>query len=163
PLPGPRPRADPRPPPAAPRARGKRRLLWIGSSGRRSAAPPPLLRRSRPRSSSRTPARRRGSWRPAPTRCAPRAVRGQCDQSGDLAGVHPNAASAHLLPRSLSHDHISSIPLAARRHPVDPSFDTYKLAEEHEALRESVRALAEKEIAPHAAEVDEQERYPQEA
>ncbi|SDW94032.1 Acyl-CoA dehydrogenase [Saccharopolyspora shandongensis] len=46
---------------------------------------------------------------------------------------------------------------------MDPSFGTYQLAEEHEALREAVRALAEKEIAPHAAEVDEQERYPREA
>jgi alkylation response protein AidB-like acyl-CoA dehydrogenase len=39
----------------------------------------------------------------------------------------------------------------------------YQLAEEHDALREAVRALAEKEIAPHAADVDEQERYPVEA
>jgi alkylation response protein AidB-like acyl-CoA dehydrogenase len=39
----------------------------------------------------------------------------------------------------------------------------YQLSEEHEALREAVRALAEKEIAPYAAEVDEQERYPVEA
>ncbi|MGB9281767.1 MAG: acyl-CoA dehydrogenase family protein [Pseudonocardiaceae bacterium] len=34
---------------------------------------------------------------------------------------------------------------------------------EHEALRETVRALAEKKIAPYAAEVDELERYPREA
>ncbi|WP_199542962.1 acyl-CoA dehydrogenase family protein [Prauserella sp. PE36] len=39
----------------------------------------------------------------------------------------------------------------------------YQLAEEHEELRAAVRALAEKEIAPYAAEVDEQERYPVEA
>jgi alkylation response protein AidB-like acyl-CoA dehydrogenase len=39
----------------------------------------------------------------------------------------------------------------------------YQLAEEHEELRAAVRALAEKEIAPFAAEVDEQERYPVEA
>ena len=39
----------------------------------------------------------------------------------------------------------------------------YQLAEEHEALRAAVRALSEKEIAPHAADVDEQERYPREA
>nr|WP_218889264.1 acyl-CoA dehydrogenase [Saccharopolyspora hordei] len=37
------------------------------------------------------------------------------------------------------------------------------MAEEHEALREAIRDLAEKEIAPHAAEVDEQERFPREA
>jgi alkylation response protein AidB-like acyl-CoA dehydrogenase len=46
---------------------------------------------------------------------------------------------------------------------VDASFGTYQLADEHEALREAVRALAEKEIAPYAGEVDEQERYPVEA
>jgi len=39
----------------------------------------------------------------------------------------------------------------------------YQLAEEHEELRAAVRALAEKEIQPYAAEVDEQERYPVEA
>ncbi|WP_245370217.1 acyl-CoA dehydrogenase family protein [Amycolatopsis magusensis] len=39
----------------------------------------------------------------------------------------------------------------------------YRLAEEHEELRAAVRALAEKEIAPHAADVDENERYPVEA
>ncbi|GGP70184.1 acyl-CoA dehydrogenase [Saccharothrix coeruleofusca] len=46
---------------------------------------------------------------------------------------------------------------------MDPSFGTYQLAEEHEALREAVRALSDKEIAPHAADVDEQERFPVEA
>ncbi|MGW5052858.1 acyl-CoA dehydrogenase family protein [Actinokineospora sp. NPDC004072] len=39
----------------------------------------------------------------------------------------------------------------------------YQLSDEHNALREAVRDLAEKEIAPHAADVDEQERYPSEA
>jgi alkylation response protein AidB-like acyl-CoA dehydrogenase len=39
----------------------------------------------------------------------------------------------------------------------------YQLAEEHDELRAAVRALAEKEIAPYATEVDEQERYPTEA
>ncbi|GAA2351862.1 acyl-CoA dehydrogenase [Saccharopolyspora halophila] len=46
---------------------------------------------------------------------------------------------------------------------MDPNFGTYQLAEEHDALREAVRALSEKEIKPYAAEVDEQERYPAEA
>jgi alkylation response protein AidB-like acyl-CoA dehydrogenase len=46
---------------------------------------------------------------------------------------------------------------------MDAGFGTYQLADEHEALREAVRAMAEKEIAPHAAAVDEQERYPAEA
>ena len=47
--------------------------------------------------------------------------------------------------------------------PVQEVSAVYELSEEHEALREAVRALAEKEIAPYAAEVDEQERYPSEA
>jgi alkylation response protein AidB-like acyl-CoA dehydrogenase len=46
---------------------------------------------------------------------------------------------------------------------MNRDFDTYRLSDEHEALREAVRALAEKEIAPYAAEVDDQGRYPIEA
>ncbi|KUH94528.1 acyl-CoA dehydrogenase [Mycobacterium sp. IS-3022] len=42
-------------------------------------------------------------------------------------------------------------------------FDLFQLPEEHQELRAAVRALAEKEIAPHAAEVDEQARFPEEA
>ncbi|WP_049569625.1 acyl-CoA dehydrogenase family protein [Streptomyces sp. SBT349] len=44
-----------------------------------------------------------------------------------------------------------------------PEFDLYRPAEEHDLLRQSVRALAEAKIAPFAAEVDEQARFPQEA
>jgi alkylation response protein AidB-like acyl-CoA dehydrogenase len=47
--------------------------------------------------------------------------------------------------------------------PVSDGPGLYQLAEEHEELRAAVRALAEKEIAPFAAEVDEQERFPVEA
>mgnify|MGYP001217225128 CR=1 FL=1 len=43
------------------------------------------------------------------------------------------------------------------------AFDLYQLSEEHELLRETVRSLAEAKIAPHAADVDEQSRFPQEA
>jgi len=46
---------------------------------------------------------------------------------------------------------------------VDASFGTYRLTEEHEYVREAVRELAEGAIAPYAAEVDEQARFPQEA
>ncbi|MER8046875.1 acyl-CoA dehydrogenase family protein, partial [Streptomyces sp. NPDC094032] len=42
-------------------------------------------------------------------------------------------------------------------------FDLYRPAEEHDMLRESVRALAEAKIAPFAAAVDEEGRFPQEA
>lgn len=45
----------------------------------------------------------------------------------------------------------------------NPSFDVFKLPEEHEELRSAIRALAEKEIAPYAKEVDEQARFPEEA
>jgi alkylation response protein AidB-like acyl-CoA dehydrogenase len=46
---------------------------------------------------------------------------------------------------------------------MNPDFESYRLSDEHEALRGAVRALAEREIAPFAAEVDEQGRYPVEA
>ena len=46
---------------------------------------------------------------------------------------------------------------------MDPAFDAYRLSDEHEALREAVRDLAAKEIAPYAADVDEQGRFPVEA
>ncbi|MGV0625000.1 acyl-CoA dehydrogenase [Mycolicibacter minnesotensis] len=45
----------------------------------------------------------------------------------------------------------------------NPSFDLFKLPEEHDELRAAIRALAEKEIAPHAKDVDEQARFPDEA
>ncbi|MGF2944160.1 acyl-CoA dehydrogenase [Mycobacterium sp. Lab-001] len=45
----------------------------------------------------------------------------------------------------------------------NPSFDVFGLPGEHQELRTAIRALAEKEIAPHAAEVDEKSRFPQEA
>lgn len=42
-------------------------------------------------------------------------------------------------------------------------FPYYGLSEEHQAVREAVRAICDDKIAPYAAEVDEQGRYPQEA
>ena len=42
-------------------------------------------------------------------------------------------------------------------------FDLFQISEDHEALREAVRAVAEDKIAPYAAAVDEEARYPQEA
>ena len=42
-------------------------------------------------------------------------------------------------------------------------FPAFALSQEHDALRESVRALAEEKIAPHAAKVDEAAQFPQEA
>ena len=45
----------------------------------------------------------------------------------------------------------------------DPSFDLFQLPEEHQELRAAIRALSEKEIAPYAADVDENARFPEEA
>ena len=45
----------------------------------------------------------------------------------------------------------------------NPSFDLFQLPEEHQELRAAIRALCEKEIAPHAADVDENARFPDEA
>jgi alkylation response protein AidB-like acyl-CoA dehydrogenase len=44
-----------------------------------------------------------------------------------------------------------------------PDFGAYRLSDEHVMLREAVRQLAEDKIAPYAAEVDEDARFPQEA
>ena len=42
-------------------------------------------------------------------------------------------------------------------------FPAFALSPEHEALRESVRALADEKIAPNAAKVDQYAEFPQEA
>ena len=46
---------------------------------------------------------------------------------------------------------------------TNADFDLFRTSEDHEALREAVRAVAEDKIAPYAAVVDEEARYPQEA
>jgi alkylation response protein AidB-like acyl-CoA dehydrogenase len=45
----------------------------------------------------------------------------------------------------------------------DPSFDLFKLSEEHNELRAVLRQLCEKEIAPYASDVDQNSRFPEEA
>jgi alkylation response protein AidB-like acyl-CoA dehydrogenase len=42
-------------------------------------------------------------------------------------------------------------------------FPMYALSEEHQAVREAVRDLCDAKVAPYAAEVDEEARYPREA
>ena len=42
-------------------------------------------------------------------------------------------------------------------------FPLFALSEEHRAIREAVRELCEAKVAPYAAEVDEESRYPEEA
>lgn len=46
---------------------------------------------------------------------------------------------------------------------TDDVFPMYALSEEHQAIREAVRAVADAKIAPFAAAVDEEARYPAEA
>ncbi|GAB2671371.1 acyl-CoA dehydrogenase [Nocardia goodfellowii] len=45
----------------------------------------------------------------------------------------------------------------------NPDFDLFKLEDFHDELRAAIRGLAEKEIAPHAKDVDGNSRFPQEA
>src|ERR1700761_9044801 len=45
----------------------------------------------------------------------------------------------------------------------NPDFDVFKLPDEHNELRAVLRDLCEKEIAPHAADVDATPRFPDEA
>ena len=42
-------------------------------------------------------------------------------------------------------------------------YPMYALSEEHQAIREAVRALCDAKVAPYAADVDESARYPEEA
>ena len=42
-------------------------------------------------------------------------------------------------------------------------YPMYALSEEHQAIREAVRAVCDAKVAPYAADVDENARYPQEA
>jgi alkylation response protein AidB-like acyl-CoA dehydrogenase len=46
---------------------------------------------------------------------------------------------------------------------TDTDFDLFRTSEDHEALRQAVRAVSEDKIAPYAAAVDADARYPQEA
>jgi alkylation response protein AidB-like acyl-CoA dehydrogenase len=46
---------------------------------------------------------------------------------------------------------------------MSPEFPAYAPSEEHDLLRQTVRELADAKIAPFAAEVDEESRFPQEA
>jgi len=42
-------------------------------------------------------------------------------------------------------------------------FDRFRLSDEHQMLREAVRAVCDDKIAPHAAEVDEKGKFPQDS
>ena len=40
-------------------------------------------------------------------------------------------------------------------------YPMYALSEEHQAIREAVRAVCDAKVAPHAAEVDDESTFPQ--
>jgi alkylation response protein AidB-like acyl-CoA dehydrogenase len=46
---------------------------------------------------------------------------------------------------------------------MSAEFPMFALSEEHQAVREAVRAICDAKVAPYAADVDENARYPQEA
>ncbi|WP_372728717.1 acyl-CoA dehydrogenase family protein [Nocardioides sp.] len=46
---------------------------------------------------------------------------------------------------------------------MSSDFPLFALSEEHQAIREAVRAVCDAKVAPYATEVDEDARYPQEA
>src|ERR687889_52141 len=46
---------------------------------------------------------------------------------------------------------------------MENEYPLFALSEEHEAIREAVRDLCQAKVAPFAADVDENARYPQEA
>ncbi|RAV31845.1 acyl-CoA dehydrogenase family protein [Corynebacterium heidelbergense] len=46
---------------------------------------------------------------------------------------------------------------------ANPDFEPFRLPEEYQDLRSAIRGLAEQEIAPHAKDVDENSRFPEEA
>lgn len=48
-------------------------------------------------------------------------------------------------------------------HIGNPGYEMFTLSDEHEQLRTALRTLCEKQIAPHAADVDEHARFPDEA
>src|SRR4029078_12192633 len=54
-------------------------------------------------------------------------------------------------------------PRLRRIRPMSNEFPLFALSEEHQAIREAVRDLCAAKVAPFAAEVDEEARYPEEA
>jgi alkylation response protein AidB-like acyl-CoA dehydrogenase len=59
--------------------------------------------------------------------------------------------------------HQASVRLLGSSIEVMSDYPMYAPSEEHQAVREAVRAVCDAKVAPYAAEVDEQSRFPQEA
>jgi alkylation response protein AidB-like acyl-CoA dehydrogenase len=56
-----------------------------------------------------------------------------------------------------------SPPSAGKYDPGMSNFPLFALSEEHQAIREAVRSVCDAKVAPYAADVDENARYPREA
>ncbi|EXU61684.1 hypothetical protein Z951_45840 [Streptomyces sp. PRh5] len=78
------------------------------------------------------------------------------DQPGRSAGTAHGIGVLGALLQVV--DHLRQSPFV-----VLPNFGLYRPSEEHDMLRDAIRSLAEAKIAPHAAAVDEEARFPQEA
>ena len=64
---------------------------------------------------------------------------------------------------SLAQSPLRAAVTRSRIRPMADEFPLFALSEEHRAIREAVRDLCEAKVAPYAAEVDEESRYPEEA
>jgi len=78
---------------------------------------------------------------------------GSADRDGAPAVARPDLAGWLVV----------TCPLAPTIGCMSLDFTAYSLSPEHEALRESVRQLADDKIAPYAAQVDQRAEFPQEA
>src|SRR6266700_931858 len=102
----------------------------------------------------------------AATSSAGYSARRDADSASARSGLTSSPASRPSNSRPVAESSsppVDSVPLAPTIGYMSPDFTAYGLSEEHDALRESVRQLADDKIAPYAAEVDEQARFPQEA
>src|SRR6266699_3507405 len=102
----------------------------------------------------------------AATSSAGYSARRDADSASARSGLTSSPASRPSNSRPVAESSsppVDSAPLAPTIGYMSPDFTAYGLSEEHDALRESVRQLADDKIAPYAAEVDEQARFPQEA
>src|SRR6266704_2300644 len=102
----------------------------------------------------------------AATSSAGYSARRDADSASARSGLTSSPASRPSNSRPVAESSsppVDSAPLAPTIGYMSPDFTAYGLSEEHDALRESVRQLADDKIAPYAAEVDQEPRFPQEA
>jgi alkylation response protein AidB-like acyl-CoA dehydrogenase len=71
--------------------------------------------------------------------------------------------STCLSKRLSTADRPDTRPKARKYDPGMSNFPLFALSEEHQAIREAVRSVCDAKVAPYAADVDENARYPREA